>query len=248
MQSCCRSPDHAVSRRGEIEVLSAQGFSNLTGVGSWTRVLELAALADVAFAQNYRGLGASLLDLLSDWSGLFLQVTLVADSGRCDLYLGKSARLLGNREGAVRHLESALRMCEDAHLTTWTVATSAQLSGALAERRTEGDAGGRANYRTDVVASPRFGPWPCRFGFDPRLGTSPIGACRICPTRAVHGQLAECEQFPRYKPDNATLSRHRGQPSKPIVGNRNWRLASSGASVWETCAFGVANCELRSLT
>ena len=133
--------DRDVARRVEIEELSAQGLSNLTGVGSWTRALELAALADVACAQNDRGLGASVLDLLSDWSGLFLQVTLIADWGPCDLYLGKLTRLLGDYEGAVRYLEGALRKCEDAGLTTWAVLTSAQLSGALADRRTEGDAG-----------------------------------------------------------------------------------------------------------
>ena len=129
-----------MTRRTEIEELSAQGFRNLTGIGSWTRVLELAALADVACAQEDRALGASVLDLLSDWSGLFLQVTLIADWGPCDLYMGKLARLLRDHEGAVRHLEGALRRCEDAELTTWTVLASIQLSAALAERRSGGDA------------------------------------------------------------------------------------------------------------
>ena len=125
--------DHAASRHAEIEELSAQGFSNLTGIGSWTRVLELAGLADVACTQNNRGLGAAVLNLLADWSGLFLQVTLIADWGPCDLYMGKLARLLGDYEGAVHYLEGALRKCEDADLTTWAVLTSIQLGGALAD-------------------------------------------------------------------------------------------------------------------
>jgi hypothetical protein len=66
-------------------------------------------------------------------------VTLVADWGPCDLYLGNLARLLGDCEGAVRQLEGALRKCEDAELITWATLTRMQLSGALAERRSEGD-------------------------------------------------------------------------------------------------------------
>jgi hypothetical protein len=123
----------------EIEALSSEGFKNLTGVGSWTRPLELAALADVACTQMNRDLGASVLGLLSDWSGLFLQVTLVADWGPCDLYLGKLARLLGDLEGAVSQLEGALRQSEHAELTTWTALARIQLSAALANRRSEGD-------------------------------------------------------------------------------------------------------------
>lgn len=133
--------DHAAIRRAEVEELAVQGLKHLTGIGSWTRVLELAGLADVACSLNNRVLGASVLDLLSDWSGLFLQVSLIADWGPCNLYVGRLASLLGDYEGAVRYLEDALRQCEEADLSTWAVLTSIQLGRALAERRSEGDAG-----------------------------------------------------------------------------------------------------------
>jgi hypothetical protein len=41
----------------------------------------------------------------------------------------------------VRHLEGALRKCDDVEFTTWNVLSSIQPSGALAERRSKGDAG-----------------------------------------------------------------------------------------------------------
>ena len=121
----------------KIDALAIEGLHNLTGIGSWTRPLELAALADVACAQKNRGLGALVLGLLSDWSGLLLQVTLVADWGPCDLYIGKLTRLLGDDESAVNQLEEALRECQGAELAIWTALTSVQLSLALAEHKSE---------------------------------------------------------------------------------------------------------------
>jgi class 3 adenylate cyclase/tetratricopeptide (TPR) repeat protein len=118
-------------RRAQIREIALDAFNALTGVGSWTRPIELAALAELAFGQRDRELGESVRDLLSDWDGLFLQVTLIDDWGPCSFYLALLDRLLDRNEQAVHRLEHALRDCDEQGLITWAALVRSVLSGSL---------------------------------------------------------------------------------------------------------------------
>ena len=120
--------------REEVDALAAQALASITGLGSWTHVLEVAALADISCALGDRVLGAAVTELLEPWDGLFLQVSLVADWGPACLYLGKLDSMLGRHDAAVRRLEASVDACHEAGLVTWKILSEAELSLALAAR------------------------------------------------------------------------------------------------------------------
>ncbi len=128
--------------------MAAQTLANVTGLGSWTHAIEVAALADIACTLGDLGMATRVFDLLLPWDGQFLQVSLVLDWGPVRLYLGKLESLLGRHAEAIAHLESAVIASKEAALTIWEVLSEAELSLAL-RARGSGEDDGRAGQLAD---------------------------------------------------------------------------------------------------
>jgi DNA-binding CsgD family transcriptional regulator/tetratricopeptide (TPR) repeat protein len=87
--------------------------------------------AAISAALGDAGTGAEIYELLLPYAGLqAIGLAMAEHHGPVSLHLGRLAVLLGEREAARRHLQQALRSCEELHALPYLALTHAELTTA----------------------------------------------------------------------------------------------------------------------